>query len=246
MDSNENFTVANLAVKCRSKSELYNLLTREEKIYLSPSKQDATQSYLRDILRGDILHLKWSQITVIKVSQYKGLRVKDIIKFASTQLYIFKFLSKCSYNKEPNREWLWNIVNSLMTSQFNKFIETKIDTRNIDLILSQNIGISTKPEFIEIFKKSQSISSIKGGSHFLERTPKQSKDQLKIRQLEEEKVNNEYKSKVFKLEIDELKTKLKKMEEQQLDTEDNIERLGKLYELGLIDENGELINNKME
>ena len=201
---------------------------------------------MRDILQGEKLYLKWSQITVIKVPQYKGLRVKDIIKFASTQLDIFKFLPKYSYNKEPNREWLWNIVNSLMAGQFNKFIETKIDTRNIDLIQSQNIGISTKPEFIEIFKKSQSISSVKGRSHFLVRDPKPTKDQLKIRQLEEEKVNNEYKSKVFKLEIDELKTKLKKMEEQQLDVEDKIEKLGKLYELGLIDDNRELINNKME
>ena len=117
-----------------------------------------------------------------------------------------------------------------MTSQFKKFIETKIDTRNIDLIQSQNLGISTKPEFIKIFKKSQSISNVKRKSYFLVRAPKPTKDLLKIRQLEEEKVNNKYKSKVFKLEIDELKTKLKEMEEQQLNAEDNIEKLGKLYE----------------
>ena len=48
MECNENFTVSDIAVKCKSKTELYNLLALEGKIYLPP-KQDATQSYQRDI-----------------------------------------------------------------------------------------------------------------------------------------------------------------------------------------------------
>ena len=52
MERNENFTVSDIAVKCKSKTELYNLLAREGKIYLPP-KQDATQSYLRDIMLGE-------------------------------------------------------------------------------------------------------------------------------------------------------------------------------------------------
>ena len=114
------------------------------------------------------------------------------------------------------------------------------------MIDAQNIGVSAKPEFIEIFKNSQSISSMKGKSHFLARMPRLSRDQLKVKQLEEEKQNNEYKVKVFKLEMEELKTKLKKLEEQQMDHEENLDKLSKLYEMGVIDENGELVNNKME
>ena len=56
MDQVENFTVSELAVKCKSKTELYNLLAREGKIYLPP-KQDSTQSYLRDIMLGEKLYL---------------------------------------------------------------------------------------------------------------------------------------------------------------------------------------------
>ena len=94
-----------------------------------------------------------------------------------------------------------------MTEKFNEFIESKTELRKQELIKSQNIGVSAKKEFIEIFKNSQSISSVKGKSHFLARVPKPTKDQMKVRQLEEDKINSEYKAKVFKLEIDELKLK---------------------------------------
>ena len=46
---------------------------------------------------------------------------------------------------------------------------------------------------------------------------------------------------MFKLEIDGLKLKMKKIEEQQRYSEENIDKLSKLYDLGTIDENGELI-----
>ena len=39
---------------------------------------------------------------------------------------------------------------------------------------------------------------------------------------------------------------MKKLEDDQKDADDNIEKLSKLYELRIIDENGELINNKKE
>ena len=245
MEKNDNFTIRDLSVKCKSKIELYNLLAREGKIYLPP-KQDASQSYLRDILQGNKFYLRCDEVTVIKVPQYKGLRVNDIIKFASSNLDITKFLPKYSYQKEPNREWLWNVVNSLMTEEFNKFIESKVEIRKQEIINSQNIGITAKPEFIKIFKNSQPISSMKGKSHFLARVPKPTKEQMKIRELEEDKSNNEYKSKVFKLEIQELKDKMMRVEDQLKEGEENIDKLSRLYDAGIIDENDDLITNRME
>ena len=79
--------------KYGSKTKLYYVLAIEGKIYLPP-KQDVNRSYLRDIMQGNKLNLKCDQVTVIKVPQYKRLRVKDIIQFALAQLDITKFLPK--------------------------------------------------------------------------------------------------------------------------------------------------------
>ena len=53
--------------------------------------QDATQKYLRDIMRGYKLYLNSSDAKLIQVPQYKGLRVWDIIKFAQTKIYIDRY-----------------------------------------------------------------------------------------------------------------------------------------------------------
>ena len=54
------------------------------------------------------------------------------------------------------------------------------------MISSQNLGINSTPEFFEIFKRSQSISSTNGKFHFFARIPKITNDQHKIMALEEE------------------------------------------------------------
>ena len=70
------------------------------------------------------------------------------------------------------------------------------------------------------------------------------KNQIQIRKLE---IDNEEVKENFKVfeEIRKLKSKLKEIEESQKDAEDNLEKLSKLFHLGIIDVNGEYINNDM-
>ena len=60
--------------------------------------------------------------------------------------------------------------------------------------------------------------------------------------------NEETKEKWFEAfeEIKKLKSKQKDIEESQKDADNNLEKLSKLYQLGVIDENGEYINNDMK
>ena len=83
--------------------------------------------------------------------------------------------------------WLCNLINTLIPEKFKEFINLKIKKRNQELIEYQNLGIRVKREFIDIFNKSQSISTMKGKSHFLARAPKKTKDQLKVEKVEERK-----------------------------------------------------------
>ena len=73
MEASSIFTIKNLALKCKIKTEIYNLLIRDGNIFLPP-KQDATQKYFRDLIQGKKLYLKWSEVIATKVSQYNGLR----------------------------------------------------------------------------------------------------------------------------------------------------------------------------
>ena len=66
MDQRDKFTIVDLAVKCRSKAELYSMLIREGNIYL-PLKQDSTQKFLREIMMAKKNYTKCQNITAIKV-----------------------------------------------------------------------------------------------------------------------------------------------------------------------------------
>ena len=99
MKDNYTFTVIDFSVKSKSKSELYNFLSREGDIYLSP-KQDAANKYLRDLMMEKKLYVKCRDVLVIKVPQYGGLKVKDLIRFAGSKLDIHTFLPEYSYHKK--------------------------------------------------------------------------------------------------------------------------------------------------
>ena len=245
MEVGNSFTIKDLSSKCKSKAELYNMLVRDGQLYLPP-KQEATQRFLRDVMMGKKSYIKCDDVKVTKVPQYKGLTVKNILKFARDQMNIDKYIPEFDYPKEPNREWLCNIINTLLHDEFQKFILKIVEERRNELIHSQNLGITVRPEFLNIFKKSQAVSIQTGKSHFLARVPKTTKDHIQIRKLEME--NEEVKERKFEAfeEIRKLKSKLKEMEESQKDAEDNLEKLSKLYQLGIIDANGEYINNDMK
>ena len=55
-------------------------------------------------MKGDKLYVSCVDVEVIKVHQYKGLKVLDILKFADTKVNINKYLPESDYPKQPNRE----------------------------------------------------------------------------------------------------------------------------------------------
>ena len=129
------YSVIDLAAKCKSKSELYNVLIRDGGIYLPP-KQEATQKYLRSIMNGTKNYLNWKNIMVIKVPHYKGLTVKDIVEFAETQVDLNSYLPDFEYNKALNRDWLCNVINTLIPKEFQRYIDQKVTERKEAIYIS--------------------------------------------------------------------------------------------------------------
>ena len=116
-----------------------------------------------------------------KVPQYKGFTVKNILEFAQKNIHIDTFLPDYDYLKETNREWLWNMVDTIIPEKSQNFVQAKVEKRREQLIDTQNLWISVQPEYIHIFKASQSISTVKRKSHYLTRLPKPTKNILKFK-----------------------------------------------------------------
>ena len=66
MESDQCLAVVDLSSKWRSKTELYIFIRKESKICL-PLKQDANQSFLRDVIMERKNYIKLEDINVIKV-----------------------------------------------------------------------------------------------------------------------------------------------------------------------------------
>ena len=194
-------------------------------------------------MNGSKKYLAWKDVTVIKVPHYKGLTVKDIIEFADAHVDVHSYLPDFEYDKAPNREWLWNIVNSLIPQAFKEYISQKVLDRKESIYKSQNLSTSIKPEFIEIFKNSESVSLHKGKSHFLTRLPKKTKYQTEAEYYKLK--NEETKSIVKELEekIQELNDKIEGMKQSEIEAEENLEKYSQLYEMGVIDEDGRFIQD---
>ena len=79
---------------------------------------------------GDKLYLKCSEVKVCKVLHLKTLNRADFIEFAKEKTNIDEFLPDYNYQKQPNRKWLWNILNTVIGERFRDFIKKKTTGKN--------------------------------------------------------------------------------------------------------------------
>ena len=175
-ESEQSFTVHQFGVTCRSKKEVYDILTVRGGYYL-PLIEQANSDYISDILSGEkLVSLVASLVQVVKckdvinrrVPQIEGLRVSDMIKFAREHIDIDIYLPKFSQHMQWERKWLANLnklrykhhtVNSLIPDEFNEFVMRAIEKREDSYIEKNNIRMNVKPEFVNLFRDANTTSS---------------------------------------------------------------------------------------
>ena len=207
MEDGLNFTVNDIGVKCRSKREVYTMLSSESEIFLPPIV-DATQKYLRALILGDKIYVKCSEVKVIRVPHLKGLMVKDILHMARERVDIDRYIPDYKYQKEPNRKWFVNLVNTLLEEGFKEFINDKWRASELKVIKNKNLGITAKNEFVENFKNSKSISTSRGKTYFLARRTRERVEEIKDFAGEKEEKHGKDETDQLKKKIDELSEKL--------------------------------------
>ena len=202
MDEYTEISVNQIGIKCKSKKEVYSLLTTEGGYYLPPLA-DTHYKFISQILVGIKKAVRWKDVKVCTVPLLKGLTIQEILQFARKHFAIDEFIPSYDYNKHTNREWIWNIINTSWQVEFQHFIQQKISDRVKHVIRKKSMNIKVLPEFANIFESSKNISTERGRSHFLIKAAgkrkwedvkredeEQLQETLKQNQLLQEKLNS--------------------------------------------------------
>ena len=239
----KDFTINDISLKAKSKKEVYQVLTYEGGIYLPPIL-DANKNYIKDIMTGKKKFLYWKQILTVKVPHIDSLSIKQVLNFAKEWTNINDYLPTYKYNKLPNRDWLWNVVNTLANKEFSKFIQDRLAKREKCMITKMRLDVEAIPEIVNIFAKSKNVSYMNGRTHFLMRSQLENRKR-KIHDIEmdlNEETKNEIKN--YKEKINDLQKEIEQYQRTNDDLLQDKEKLCKLYEYGVIDSDGEPIENK--
>ena len=116
--------ISEIGVKARSKKEVYMILTVEWRFYLPPM-EDASQVYFNQILIGKKKYILWKNLKVFISSSCEEVESEWHIIICIKLCWYKLLLPEYNYKKDPQREWLCNIVNTL--------IHSKIDVLAISL-----------------------------------------------------------------------------------------------------------------
>ena len=231
-------SIQQVGLKWRSKKEVYNLLTTEGGCYLPPLA-DSHYKYISQILVGDKKVIKWKDVKVCSVPHLKGLTIKDLLEFARTQVEVDIYIPDYEYDKTPNRNWIWNVINTLCQEEFQKFIDKRLSESVKHRIRMKSFNIKALPEFINIFQSSKNISTDNGRSHFLLKTAGKRKWE-EVKKDDEELLRDTIKeNKLLQDKIAGLQNSIAKYEANQEELLADRGKLWKLYEEGIVDSDGE-------
>ena len=240
MEEFSEIPIQQVGLKWRSKREVYNLLTTEGGCYLPPLA-DSNYKYISQVLVGDKKVIKWKDVKVCSVPHLKGLAITELIEFARVHFEVDKYIPDYEYDKKPNRNWIWNIINSVCQVEFQKYIEKKISERVKHMVKMKSFNVKALPEFVNIFQSSKNISTDKGRSHFLIKTAGKRKWE-EVKKDDAEQLRWTVKeNKLLQDKIDKLHERIVKYESVQNDLLADRGKLCKLYEEGIVNSDGEYI-----
>ena len=152
-------TVATFAAKYTGKREIYRFLSTEADTYL-PSIENVTIWHLRDLARGERKRILAKDVCHVAIPQFEGLSIKDMLEYAKMFPEVERALP--SGEKETDklpRQYIANIINTIVGKPFREWIDAKLEARNTELALKKDMIIELDPQIEAIFKASNAVSS---------------------------------------------------------------------------------------
>ena len=93
----------------------------------------------------------------MKVSQNEKLSIKSILKWEHDHTNINPYLPSYDYDKYPNRDWIWNVLNSIAHDKFQKLIKDALKSKEKMIVMKSRINFEIIPEIVNIFAKLQNV-----------------------------------------------------------------------------------------
>ena len=112
-------------------------------------------------------------------------------------------------------------INTLIPTEFKSLIEKRVKERKQNLIKSQNLCLTVKPEFMTLFINSQSVSLAQRKSHFLADYPRKQMTKRKSINMKKIRKNLDHKTRQLENKIDILHDKNKELIELRAAYDEN-------------------------
>ena len=165
------------AAKASTKYEVYLLLVTEVKAYL-PALDTITIcmfqllflilfiDFLKDLINGRKKYVKQDKVAYCFVPQYEGLGLKELYSHIdeapNLQLY---FPSLQKERARIPKQWIVNVLATLVGDDFQKWVKVRIDRRNERVAIKDDKFIEVDPDIAAAFQNASSISLSKGSAH---------------------------------------------------------------------------------
>ena len=96
-------------------------------------------------------HIKCEDVKVIHLPQYEGLEIKFLLKFAEDHPDVMFILpeDKGEIKKLP-REFLGNVIYTIVGEPFQQWVNKQIDLRNQKMKKDKELEVELDPEILRI------------------------------------------------------------------------------------------------
>ena len=138
--------------------QIYRFVGTECHAYVPPY-DTVTIWHLRDLASHARTMIHAEKIKHINVPHFEGLTIDSIYEYGKMYPEVMKCLPELEEEtKKMPRQYLANIVYTVVGKPFYDWVDGKVEERNKKVINEANMGIEMDPEIAAIFKASTAVS----------------------------------------------------------------------------------------
>jgi len=98
------------------------------------------------------------RVAHVHVPMYENLTLEQIIAQLEAHPEVFEYLPDGKELRKVPREWICNIIATIVGAPFVEWVQARINERNAQLFQDKQLGIDMDPEIAAAFHASTAIS----------------------------------------------------------------------------------------